>query len=83
MRAGERHRSSASRRRSAQGSFVASIAASGRADTPGHGLGLSIAETIADLHGFELTVEDNQPRGAFRIARGGAKAGALAVGTRP
>ncbi|HZZ62048.1 MAG TPA: HAMP domain-containing sensor histidine kinase [Roseiarcus sp.] len=27
----------------------------------GHGLGLSIAQTIADLHGFLLTAEDNNP----------------------
>ena len=39
----------------------------------GHGLGLSIAQTIADLHGFQLTVEDNNP-GARFILRGSAKA---------
>src|SRR6185437_6883497 len=27
-------------------------------ESPGHGLGLSIAETIANLHGLELGVED-------------------------
>ena len=37
----------------------------------GHGLGLSIAETIAKLHGFELAVEDNAP-GARFILRGAA-----------
>jgi signal transduction histidine kinase len=38
-------------------------------DTTGHGLGLSIAESIARLHGFELTVEDNDP-GARFVMRG-------------
>ena len=38
-------------------------------DTTGHGLGLSIAELIARLHGFELTVEDNDP-GARFVMRG-------------
>jgi signal transduction histidine kinase len=37
------------------------------ADTPGHGLGLSIAETIARLHRFELTVEDNNPGARFEM----------------
>jgi signal transduction histidine kinase len=40
---------------------------------PGHGLGLNIAQTIADLHGFHLTVEDNHP-GALFIMRAAAKA---------
>jgi signal transduction histidine kinase len=31
----------------------------------GNGLGLSIAQTIADLHGFQLTVEDNNPGARF------------------
>ena len=31
----------------------------------GHGLGLSIAQTIADLHGFQFTVEDNNPGTRF------------------
>ena len=35
--------------------------------TPGHGLGLSIAETIANLHGFKLTVEDNKPGARFEL----------------
>jgi signal transduction histidine kinase len=35
--------------------------------TPGHGLGLSIAETIANLHGFKLTVEDNHPGARFEL----------------
>ncbi len=39
----------------------------------GHGLGLSIAETIANMHGFELTVEDNNP-GARFVLRAAAKA---------
>jgi signal transduction histidine kinase len=43
------------------------------ADTTGHGLGLSIAESIARLHGFELTVEDNDP-GARFVMRGSEKA---------
>ena len=33
----------------------------------GHGLGLSIAETIANLHGFKLTVEDNNPGARFEM----------------
>jgi signal transduction histidine kinase len=37
------------------------------AQTPGHGLGLSIAETIANLHGFKLTVEDNNPGARFEL----------------
>jgi len=32
---------------------------------PGTGLGLSMAATIANVHGFELRVEDNQPGAAF------------------
>ena len=39
----------------------------------GHGLGLSIAQTIADLHGFQLTVEDNNP-GARFVLRASVKA---------
>jgi signal transduction histidine kinase len=36
--------------------------------SPGHGLGLSIAETIAHLHGFKLTVEDNDPGACFELS---------------
>jgi len=36
----------------------------------GHGLGLSIAETIAKLHGFELAVEDNNPGARFELRAG-------------
>jgi signal transduction histidine kinase len=39
----------------------------------GHGLGLGIAQTIANLHGFQLTVEDNNP-GARFVMRAAAKA---------
>ncbi len=39
----------------------------------GHGLGLNIARTIAELHGFELRVEDNAP-GARFVMRAAAKA---------
>jgi signal transduction histidine kinase len=35
--------------------------------SPGHGLGLSIAETIANLHGLKLTVEDNNPGARFEL----------------
>jgi signal transduction histidine kinase len=37
------------------------------AKAPGHGLGLSIAETIANIHGFKLTVEDNNPGARFEL----------------
>ncbi len=33
----------------------------------GHGLGLSIAELIANLHGFRLTVDDNNPGARFEL----------------
>ncbi len=36
-------------------------------EAPGHGLGLSIAERIANLHGFRLTVEDNEPGARFEL----------------
>jgi signal transduction histidine kinase len=35
--------------------------------TPGHGLGLSIAEKIATLHGLKLTIEDNHPGARFEL----------------
>jgi signal transduction histidine kinase len=35
--------------------------------SPGHGLGLSIAESIANLHGLKLTVEDNNPGARFEL----------------
>jgi signal transduction histidine kinase len=35
--------------------------------SPGHGLGLSIAEKIATLHGLKLTVEDNHPGARFEL----------------
>src|SRR5208337_4073759 len=41
-------------------------------DTTGHGLGLSIAESISRLHGFELAIEDNDP-GARFVMRGPEK----------
>jgi signal transduction histidine kinase len=34
---------------------------------PGHGLGLSIAERIANVHGLKLTVEDNNPGARFEL----------------
>ena len=42
-------------------------------DAAGHGLGLSIAQTIANLHGFQLTIEDNNPGARFEL-RASAKA---------
>ena len=33
----------------------------------GHGLGLSIAKTIVNLHGFKLAVEDNNPGARFEL----------------
>ena len=41
---------------------------------PGHGLGLSIVAAVAKLHGFRLSVEDNQP-GARFLLRGASLAG--------
>jgi signal transduction histidine kinase len=35
---------------------------------PGHGLGLSMAATIAELHGFALRLDDNMPGAAFEMA---------------
>ena len=43
---------------------------------PGHGLGLSIAELIANLHGFTLTVEDNNPGARFELIAAAASASA-------
>ena len=37
-------------------------------NSPGHGLGLNIAETIANLHGFQLTVEDDRPGARFELS---------------
>ncbi len=34
-------------------------------EASGHGLGLSIAQNIVNLHGFELAVEDNHPGARF------------------
>ena len=52
-------------------------AASERGES-GHGLGLYIADAIARLHGFELTVEDNHP-GARFVMRAAAMA-SFAIG---
>jgi signal transduction histidine kinase len=35
---------------------------------PGSGLGLSMVAAIADLHGFDLRVEDNRPGAVFEIS---------------
>lgn len=35
---------------------------------PGSGLGLSMVATIAELHGFDLRVDDNRPGAVFEIA---------------
>lgn len=35
---------------------------------PGTGLGLSMAATIANVHGFDLCVDDNQPGAAFELS---------------
>jgi signal transduction histidine kinase len=37
-------------------------------DVPGNGLGLSMAVTIAELHGFALRLEDNEPGAIFEMA---------------
>lgn len=50
---------------------------------PGSGLGLSLAQAVAHLHGGELTLEDNRPglRTIISLPRGGPiGTGALAVG---
>jgi signal transduction histidine kinase len=52
-------------------------AASERGES-GHGLGLSIAEAIARLHGFGLTVEDNHPGARFVLRDAGEAS--LAIG---
>ena len=49
--------------------------------SPGHGLGLSIAETIANLHGFKLTVEDNNPGARFELRAAAPTPAGLAAGT--
>jgi signal transduction histidine kinase len=36
-------------------------------EIPGHGLGLSMAATIAELHGFALRLDDNAPGAAFEM----------------
>ncbi|HVR58553.1 MAG TPA: ATP-binding protein [Pseudolabrys sp.] len=40
------------------------------AKTPGHGLGLSIAAAVADLHGITLSAEDNKPGLRIRVSFG-------------
>jgi signal transduction histidine kinase len=40
------------------------------AKTPGHGLGLSIAAAVADLHGIALSAEDNKPGLRIRVSFG-------------
>ena len=34
----------------------------------GHGLGLSLVQAIADLHGFAVTISDGQPGAIFEMA---------------
>jgi signal transduction histidine kinase len=46
--------------------------------SPGHGLGLSIAETIANLHGLKLTLEDNNPGANFELRAAAPAPGRLA-----
>ena len=52
-------------------------------DAPGHGLGLSIAERIANLHGFSLTVEDNHPGARFEMRAAAAGAREIWSANRP
>jgi signal transduction histidine kinase len=40
------------------------------AKTPGHGLGLSVAAAVADLHGITLSAEDNKPGLRIRVSFG-------------
>jgi signal transduction histidine kinase len=40
----------------------------GGSKTPGHGLGLTIAASIASLHGLKLMVVDNNPGARFELA---------------
>lgn len=47
-------------------------------DVPGVGLGLSMATTIVELHGFELRVGDARPGAVFDIVAGRAAAAAVA-----
>jgi signal transduction histidine kinase len=56
--------------------------AADQASLAGHGLGLSIAKTIAELHGFELRVEDGAP-GARFVMRATAKAALSLQRARP
>ena len=46
----------------------------------GHGIGLSIAETIARVHGFHLSVEDNAPGARFELRLADAPLPALGPG---
>jgi len=48
----------------------------------GQGLGLSIAETIAILHGLKLTVEDNNPGARFELRATRPATGRLAQDRR-
>ena len=48
----------------------------------GHGLGLSIAETIAILHSLKLTVEDNNPGARFELRATTPATGGLAQNRR-
>ena len=60
-------------RQGARADLPAVLSRRERGEVSGHGLGLSIAQTIANLHGFQLTVEDNRP-GARFVMRAAAKA---------